>query len=180
MNFQTRAVRPVWMLPALLAGILALQACSGGKRDDSTARELFPLPALAAMPPLGERGADLDDKVLLINFWATWCHPCRKEMPDLQALSDTLGRENFAVIGVSIDEDTNLAHEFLLQSGIRFANFHDRGQTLSSGQLGIRVLPATYIVDADGEILARIDGERRWNRETLREILGSRFAEIFA
>ena len=180
MNSQTRAVRPVWMLPALLATVLALQACTDGKRDDSAARELFPLPALAAMPRLGDHGADLDDKLLLINFWATWCHPCREEMPDLQGLSDSLGPENFAVIGVSIDQDSNLAREFLLQSGIRFANFHDPEQTLSSGRLGIRVLPATYIVDPDGAILARIDGGRSWNRETLRQILGNRFAEIFA
>ena len=180
MNFQTRALRPVRTLSMLVTVVLALQACGDGKQNISAAGGIFPLPALAAMTPLDERRAELDDKILLINFWATWCSPCREEMPDLQELSDAFGRENFAVIGVSIDEDGNLAREFLLQNGIRFANFQDREQALSAGQLGISVLPATYLVDPDGEILARVDGVRAWNRETLKELLGDRFAEISA
>lgn len=180
MNFQTRASPPLRMLLLFSIWILGLQACADGDHEQAASGEIFPLPALSAMMPLDERRTELDDKILLINFWATWCSPCREEMPDLQGLSDTVDRDNFAVIGISIDEDGNLAREFLLQSGIRFANFLDREQALSSGQLGIRTLPATFIVDVDGQILARIDGVRSWNRDTLRQLLGSRYAEIAA
>jgi len=168
------------MLSVFSLWVLALQACADGKHDQAVTSEVFPLPALSAMTRLDERRAELDDKILLINIWATWCSPCREEMPGLQELSDTIDGDNFAVIGISIDEDGNLAREFLLQSGIRFANFLDREQALSSGRLAIRVLPATFIVDPDGQILARVDGVRSWNRDTLRQLLGSRYAEIAA
>ena len=165
---QARALWLAWLLsPLLLAG------CDAGNSSRLAADEIFPLPSLAAMKSLDDQRADFGERTLLINFWATWCGPCRKEMPDLQKLSDSLDRDRFAVIGVSIDDDRNLAEEFLLDYRIRFTNFHDRDQVLASRLLDIRTLPVTYIVKSDGTILARIDGARSWTPASLREWLGA-------
>ena len=169
--FQSLALRPIWLLLPVVLSAAALSACDSGTPRHPAAEGAFPLPALAATPALGERRAEFGDRTLLINFWATWCTPCRDEMPDLQALSDSLDRDRFAVIGVSIDDDRNLVQEFLLDYGISFANYHDRDQSLASERLGILVLPVTYIVAPDGRILARISGARRWDRDSLMELL---------
>ena len=120
--------------------------------------------------------AEAADPLVIVEVWATWCAPCRDEMPDLQRLSETLDRDRFAVIGVSIDDDSNLVKEFLLDYDIRFANYHDRDQSLASGRLGIRVLPVTYLVASDGSILARVDGARSWNPASLGALLDTRAA----
>ena len=114
---------------------------------------------------------DLADKTLLVNFWATWCAPCRREMPDLQRLSDALDRSRFAVIGVSVDADTNLAREFLLRHQIRFANLQDVNQEISSRLLGIKAFPETFIVAPDGVIIKRITGEQIWNEQVFTKLL---------
>ena len=169
--FQSRALRAFWLAWPVVLSAVALSACDGGNPRPPAAEAAFPLPELASTPALGERRAEFGDRTLLINFWATWCGPCRDEMPDLQALSDSLDRDRFAVIGVSIDDDRNLVQEFLLDHGIRFANYHDRDQSLASGRLGILVLPVTYVVAPDGTILARVSGARRWDRDSLMELL---------
>jgi thiol-disulfide isomerase/thioredoxin len=64
-------------------------------------------------------------KVLIVNFWASWCVPCRSEMPGLVHLASTLDPRHYQVIGISVDSDQFLAEEFLRQSGLSFPNFHD-------------------------------------------------------
>ncbi|MGE5650117.1 MAG: TlpA family protein disulfide reductase [Bacillota bacterium] len=101
-------------------------------------------------------------KVLVLNFWATWCPPCRKEMPGLEALSRSLDPARFAVVGVSADEDAFLAEEFLRQNQITFANFFDRGGKIAK-QLGMQVYPETFLIGADGILLQRVPGLQDWS-----------------
>lgn len=116
----------------------------------------FPLSAFEQMPRIGKGDADIEGKTLLINFWATWCAPCRKEMPGLQKLNDDLDPKRFVVIGVSVDEDSNLIREFMLQHEINFPNFQDEKFRLASGLLGITSYPETFIVSPRGVITRRI------------------------
>jgi len=166
----------------VLAGIsiFGLPGCGDRNQYQAAAGEGFPLTALGEIDPIAGRDADLGGKTLLINFWATWCAPCRNEMPDLQRLSDSLDRDRFAVIGISIDEDSNLVREFLLEYGIRFANYQDREQRLATGLLGIQALPATFIVAADGAILSRVTGERAWDKAIFEALLNGRQADEIA
>lgn len=101
-------------------------------------------------------------KVLVLNFWATWCPPCRREMPGLEALSRSLDPARFAVVGVSADEDAFLAEEFLRQNQITFANFFDRGGKIAK-QLGMQVYPETFLIGPDGILLQRVPGLQDWN-----------------
>ena len=99
---------------------------------------------------------------LIVNFWATWCEPCRREMPSLQRLSTLYRHEDLWVIGVAVDEDLNLVREFLLRYNITFPQFSDLHQTLSKTSLQITAFPMTYLVTRDRYIARVVVGERDW------------------
>lgn len=105
-------------------------------------------------------------KVLVLNVWATWCPPCRREMPSLERLSRTLDPNRFAVIGMSTDKDERLAEEFLLQNGVTFANFFDKGGQVAR-ELGLQVYPETFLIAPDGTLVKRVPGMREWDSEEI-------------
>lgn len=172
-TFQTTGIRSISIVLLVGLSVYGTQGCSDRGQGYPAAGEPFPLTALGKIRRLDEREAGFNDKTLIINFWATWCTPCRKEMPDLQKLSEALDRDKFEVIGISVDEDSNLVREFLLEYGIRFANYQDQEQLLASQMLGIRAFPETFIVDPEGLILKRLSGERAWNESTFRAMLSN-------
>ena len=100
--------------------------------------------------------------MLVLNIWATWCPPCRREIPGLDRLSQTLDPKRFAVIGLSTDDDALLASEFLIQNGITFTNFFDQKGKMSR-QLGLQVYPETFVIAQDRTLVRRMTGLRDWS-----------------
>lgn len=92
----------------------------------------------------------------VVNFWASWCEPCRIEMPQLHLLSDKLKDHGIAVILVSVDEDRFLFEEYLLKYPQHLAVF------LTSPNNSPEVLPTTYVVNSDGHIIKIYVGVRDW------------------
>ena len=74
-------------------------------------------------------------KLLMINVWATWCAPCRHEMPSLQRLSDTLGPDRLELVGLSVDHDEHVVREYLIEHEIRFPSYLDRQFASVNGAL---------------------------------------------
>ncbi|TAN81078.1 MAG: TlpA family protein disulfide reductase [Gallionella sp.] len=109
-------------------------------------------------------------KLLVLNVWATWCPPCRREMPSLERLSKSVDGRRIVVAGVSVDTDANLALEFLGQNGITFRNFRDTSVNIAN-VLGVQVYPETLLVAPDGKIVHRIVGERDWNSPAMLRVL---------
>ena len=115
--------------------------------------------------------------VVFLNFWATWCAPCRIEMPAMQALHERLAdTAAFAMIAVNLQEDAVRVRGFADELELSFRILLD-----SSGEIaatyGARTLPMSYIIDKDGSILARIIGTRSWDEpeyEQLFRTLASR------
>ena len=163
------------LLLILLIGIMAygLPGCTDKKQNNANIGEAFPLLVLNQLKSINGTNTDFSNKTLLINFWATWCTPCRKEMPDLQKLSETLDQSQFAVIGISVDTDTNLVKEFLIQHRIRFANYQDDNFQIATQLLGIEAFPETFVVSPTGTILKRISGEQFWDENFFKSLLGS-------
>ena len=163
------------LLLILLIGIMAygLPGCTDKKQNNANIGEAFPLLVLNQLKSINGTNTDFSNKTLLINFWATWCTPCRKEMPDLQKLSETLDQSQFAVIGISVDTDTNLVKEFLILHRIRFANYQDDNFQIATQLLGIEAFPETFVVSPTGTILKRISGEQFWDENFFKSLLGS-------
>jgi peroxiredoxin len=137
-----------------------------------------PLPALD-VPALDGPPVNLGDyrgRVLVLNVWATWCAPCREEMPSLQRLSERFPEEHFVVVGLTVDEDTNLAREFLLKYGIHFPILSDPAGAIAEGLLGVSAYPDTFIVAADGTLVERVTGGREWDGAEMVSLLESLLA----
>lgn len=139
------------------AAALLLAACG----RIAPPQESFPRLELAALDGRPGGLAALRGRALLVNYWATWCGPCRREMAGLERLSRRAAG-GFTVVGVCVDEDLNLAREWLRREGVSFANFADPGLRISQA-LRIDALPETFLVAADGRILERSRGAREWD-----------------
>lgn len=150
---------------------IGMTACTDNQQDQPQAVEKFPLAQLNQNNNLEGVQIDIKGKVLVINFWATWCAPCRKEMPVLQDLNNRLDKMRYAVIGVSVDSDINLVKEFLIQYKILYPNFLDKSSYIASSLLGIEAFPETIIVSPDGTILQRISGIITPNDQRLEQLL---------
>jgi len=96
---------------------------------------------------------DLKGKVVLLNFWATWCPPCRKEMPDLEALYRRFGAEGLVILGVD-DEEAEKVKPFIAQQGITYPVLLDPGRKVNT-LFRIEGIPKTFVYDRDGKIVAQ-------------------------
>lgn len=136
-----------------------------------------PFPSLASLRLLGD-GQDAlplpsGKDALVINFWASWCGPCRTEMPSLQQLDNQLRGTGIRVVAVSIDRDRFLAEEFIRSVRVDFPVYFDANGEYSTQALGLRTLPETFVVDASGTIRARVSGARDWaTAESVRLVTG--------
>jgi peroxiredoxin len=92
-------------------------------------------------------------KVVLVNFWATWCPPCRKEMPDLQALSDEFGKQGLVVLGLT-DERSDVVKDFLSHQSYNYPILLDTDRDAAK-QFGIEGIPKTFVYDRDGKLVAQ-------------------------
>lgn len=144
---------------ALLASVCA---CGDPAAPQLAEGRAFPLSMLDGVVNADGVRPALHGKIVVLNIWATWCVPCRKEMPSLERLSRALDGQRYAVVGLSIDDDVLLAAEFLTQNAITFANFFDPNGKIS-GQLGVRVYPETFVIAQDGTLARRMTGMRDWS-----------------
>jgi thiol-disulfide isomerase/thioredoxin len=110
--------------------------------------------------------ADYRGQVLLVNFWATWCEPCKDEMPSLQRLKERLASLPLAVLTVNFGESSQKAGEFARQMGLDLPVLLDPGQQAARAWR-VRLLPTSYLVDADGRVRYSIVGELDWASEAV-------------
>jgi len=115
--------------------------------------------------------ADKRGKLVLVNFWATWCAPCVEEMPALDALQAELGSAEFEVVAVSMDQTRADAETFYDRYGIAHLGlYHD--EALSAAlTAGARGLPLSVLYDRNGIEIGRLDGPAEWDGEDARRLL---------
>lgn len=139
-----------------LALLLALAGC-GGADGPSPAPEVgSPAPAYSAVSLQGDSVslAGLRGEAVLLNVWATWCHPCREEIPALQALHERYKGQGLQVVGVSVDaggEEANV-REFANSFGVTYPIWLDPQERVSSTFRTLGV-PSTFLIDREGKIL---------------------------
>lgn len=121
--------------------------------------------------------ADFKGKVVLVNLWATWCVPCRKEMPDLDKLQKELGSGKFQVVAVSLDRGSpDKPQKFLTETGITSLKlYHD-----PSARLGFTLkaigMPATLLINAQGLEIGRLVGPAEWASDDAKRLIRAAIA----
>jgi len=104
----------------------------------------------------------LRGRVVLVNFWATWCEPCRDEMPSLARLQDKLKGRPFEVLAVNFGESGTKVSDFVRKEGWTVPILLDPDKT-TAGAWGAKGLPMTFLVDANGKVRYSVFGERDWS-----------------
>ena len=146
-------------------------------------------PAIAALPVVGSRAPDfalksraghnvrlseLRGEVVLINFWASWCGPCRQELPLLEQLYQQYREAGFTLLGVNIDENQANAEDMLQRLGVHFPALFDSDKRVSR-LYDVDAMPATLLIDRDGRVRYVHRGYRsgyeRKYQEQIRELL---------
>jgi cytochrome c biogenesis protein CcmG, thiol:disulfide interchange protein DsbE len=170
--------RQWWWVGGILVLVLMLVGIGWTVRDRFLPVEVGTLaPDFAATDLQGQplRFSDLRGEVVLLNIWATWCPPCREEMPSMQRLHERLGPRGLRVVAVSIDAQTG-ALDMLGRPGGDVAAFaHDMGLTFDiwldppgAIQRIYRTtgVPESFVVDRDGMIIKKVIGATEWDSET--------------
>jgi cytochrome c biogenesis protein CcmG, thiol:disulfide interchange protein DsbE len=177
---RARVYWPVTIAAALLVGLLAYGLTTTGADttlDDAMARgERVDPPANDSLPTLGGDGrgslADYKGKVVLVNVWASWCAPCRDELPLIQKAHRMMSERGGTVLGIDVKENSGAALEAVDEFGLTFPNLRDRDGSFVRkwGQTGY---PENYVIDREGRVAAvrRFPVTQKWLDETLPPLL---------
>ena len=158
----------------LLLLALALPAQAQPLKPFKGATPPLELNALDGKP---QRLEDFRGRVVLVNFWATWCAPCLEEMPSIERLRRSLDAQRFAVVAVNVGEGPRAAEGFAEKMGL--GGFHillDR-ELKTRKAWGARVLPATFIVAPDGTVRYSYYGALDWSRPDIRAAISKLIVE---
>ena len=156
----------------LLALAVALAASAGAQELRPWAGGATPPLALEDIEGRPHRLESYRGKVVLVNFWATWCEPCRDEMPSIERLRRSMDGRPFAVLAVNLAEPASRIRAFLEKTPVGFTVLLDRDTAVAKAWKA-RILPATYIVGPDGKIRYAHLGELDWSQENVRRAIAA-------
>jgi cytochrome c biogenesis protein CcmG/thiol:disulfide interchange protein DsbE len=100
-------------------------------------------------------------RLLVLNFWATWCQPCVEEVPSLDQFAQEMAGSGVVVLGVSVDKNPKLYHDFLTRSHVSFMTARDPDAQISA-DYGTFKYPESYIIDSKGKVVQKIIGATNW------------------
>jgi peroxiredoxin len=106
--------------------------------------------------------AGLRGKVVFLNFWATWCPPCREELPAMQRLNEVFGKKDFVILAVNVDEDPGAVKKFLAKQPLSFTVLLDP-EASAQNLYGVYRFPETFLIDRQGNVVQRYLGARDWS-----------------
>jgi peroxiredoxin len=120
--------------------------------------------------------SELHGKVVVVNFWATWCLECRPEMPVLEGLQRELASQGLAIIGINAREDTQTVRRYARELGLTFQLVVDQSGT-TSRLYGVVGIPTTFVIARDGRAVAFGVGPRDWASPMARALIETLLAE---
>ena len=125
--------------------------------------------------------SDFRGKVVVLNFWATWCPPCKEETPSLNRLQKYIEARNGVVLGVAADEDPDAYQRFLREEGVIFPTYRDPATRNNSSPIalsyGTSIIPETYVIDRHGKIARKLIGFQQWDSPAMLAYLDSLLAK---
>lgn len=109
-------------------------------------------------------------EVVLLNFWATWCPPCRKEIPSMAVLHDKYAAQGLKVIAVSVDKERRNLKAFMREYSLPFQVLHDADSTVAHGY-GVFRYPESFLIDRNGKVLFHLIGAKDWMSESITQTI---------
>jgi cytochrome c biogenesis protein CcmG/thiol:disulfide interchange protein DsbE len=178
---RPRLYWPVTIAAAALIGLLAygLTAKGSDTSIDQAVSDGKPVAApVAALPRLGGNGsaslADFKGRPVLLNVWASWCPPCKSEMPLLEKAHTRMTAGGGTVLGVDVQDDRETALAFLRAKGITFPSLRDRDRSYIH-RFGVTGYPETFLIDREGRVVALRRGpvDQAWLDRELPKVLAA-------
>ena len=165
----TRVVTPGLILLVILLAILALPGCYSGSKPPriGTAAPDFTVQDSEHAVSLNQ----LKGKVVVLNFWATWCPPCIEEMPSLVRMQQRMQSKGVTVLAVSVDADDGNYRRFLRDHNVNLLSVRDPDQK-SNALYGTFKFPETYVIDRNGVMRRKFIGAVDWTEPEIIEFLG--------
>jgi cytochrome c biogenesis protein CcmG/thiol:disulfide interchange protein DsbE len=105
--------------------------------------------------------SDLRGKVVVLNFWASWCPPCLEETQSLNTLQQNIASKGGVVLGISVDEDKDAYEKFLADNRVIFPTYRDASKK-TAADYGTSMFPETYLIDRQGRLARKIVGPQDW------------------
>ena len=151
----------LFIIPALIL----LVSCSNEPKTTFMSPVENPFNAQFMLPDTQGNLVDMSafyGKYVLVNFWATWCKPCVKELPSLDRLEKKVNNMNkFSVIGVHVGQNPDIVNKFLKKNKVSFTNVIDEDITLSNWM--VEAIPTTFLVNQEGIAIYYALGKREWD-----------------
>ena len=151
---------PITIAAAALVGLLAYGVFSKGTShtlDNALADGKRPQAPTMSLPRLGGQGhgslADYKGKVVVLNMWASWCDPCRQEMPLLQRTNEQISSQGGVVLGVDTQDASGSAISFMRRTRAEFPSLRDRDRSYGR-DFGVTGYPETFLIDRKGRVAA--------------------------
>jgi peroxiredoxin len=171
--------RVMWHLTTVMAtlGLLLLGEAAIAAKDLFEAMGLAKLPEKAApdftLPNVDEQQVSLRQyrgKVVFLNFWATWCIPCREEMPGLEQLHQTFQQQDLVILAINLKEGAEQVKTFFQKRTLSFPALLDQNGAVFR-DYSVAGMPTTYLIGRNGNLLARGVGGRDWTRAEAQELI---------
>jgi peroxiredoxin len=153
-----------WGIAAIVVAAIGFALWSSPSVPDPIGRgSAAPAFALPERPGPGEVSLDsLRGQVVLLNFWATWCEPCEREMPAMQRLYERLAPSGLRLLAVSVDDTGELVDDFRAKLGLTFSILWDPDKRVAQEYQAYR-FPETLLIGRDGVVVERYVGPREWD-----------------
>jgi cytochrome c biogenesis protein CcmG, thiol:disulfide interchange protein DsbE len=157
----------VWLALALGAGILLLFALPSYRQGEASIAGKTADDFALAVNGKPQRLSDYRGRVVVLNFWASWCPPCVEEAPSLNRLQRHIEANGGTILGVSIDESPAAYEKFLKDFGVVFPTWRDPAVEDNKSKIalgyGTSLIPETYVVDRHGKIARKLVGPQQWD-----------------
>lgn len=172
-----------WLIVLVVVGVLTAGAVMAVKLSP----DIFPVEVGSRAPDFTAADLATGDpvtlasyrgQVVLLNVWATWCEPCRVEMPSMERLYQELGPQGLKIVAVSIDEaGPDVVREFQREYGLTFQILHDRSRAIERIYQTTGV-PESFVLNREGRIMKKVIGATEWdspvNKDLIRRLLARR------
>jgi peroxiredoxin len=154
-------IKKIFYISLICCSLLLLASC-GADNNVATVGKTAPDFTLVDRQGKTWTLSELKGQVVFVNFWATWCPPCREEMPSMQKLYEILPKDKFKMLAILNSDEPDLADSFAAKLGITMPILDDQANVVGP-RYGLTGVPETYIVNKKGMLVRKFIGPARWD-----------------